>query len=187
MWSQVWEGRKAKQKQYEPTYPVFGLHREWEGDDKKEVGNTKRKQWTDDKKLYGPKATIMVFVMLHKIRNEGKNKKSCRDECSGVEWIADQLVGSRVGQLVISECEPALSNTPYIHWHSQPEVILLLFSQPTFHTEDTYFFCSFLFFSAGPPRVPIPKLSLVELSDSGVPARNTTVIFIKFCHNWNNQ
>lgn len=38
--------------------------------------------------------------------------------------------------------------------------------------EDTYFFCSFLFFSAGPPKVPIPKPSLGELSASGVPAMN---------------
>lgn len=35
---------------------------------------------------------------------------------------------------------------------------------------DTYFFCSFLFLSAGPPRVPMPKPSLGELSASGVPA-----------------
>lgn len=51
-WSQVWEEDKAKQKQREPTYPVFGLHMEWEGDDKKkkkrDVGkNNKEKEWTD--------------------------------------------------------------------------------------------------------------------------------------------
>lgn len=50
-WSQVWEEDKAKQKQREPTYPVFGLHMEWEGDDKKRKGTLaktiKEKKWTD--------------------------------------------------------------------------------------------------------------------------------------------
>lgn len=51
-WSQVWEEDKTKQKQYEPTYPVFGLHMEWEGDDKKRRGRlakkiNKEKEWTD--------------------------------------------------------------------------------------------------------------------------------------------
>lgn len=52
--------RKAetgKQKQYEPTYPVFGLHMEW--DDKKEKGGWQHKnkimngcwlKWYADKK-----------------------------------------------------------------------------------------------------------------------------------------
>lgn len=40
--------------------------------------------------------------------------------------------------------------------------------------ENTYFFCSFLFFSAGPPRVPTPKASFGELSDSGVTAAKRT-------------
>lgn len=50
IWSQVWEEDKAKQKQYEPTYPVFGLHMEWEGGDKKEEGGwqkNKEEEWTD--------------------------------------------------------------------------------------------------------------------------------------------
>lgn len=34
----------------------------------------------------------------------------------------------------------------------------------------THFFWSFLFFSAGPPIVPIPKPSFGEPSASGVPA-----------------
>lgn len=42
--------------------------------------------------------------------------------------------------------------------------------------EGTYFFCSFLFFSAGPPRVPMPKLSLGEVSASGVPAKNINTV-----------
>lgn len=37
---------------------------------------------------------------------------------------------------------------------------------------DTHFFCSFLFLSAGPPRVPTPRPSLGEFSASGVPAEN---------------
>lgn len=46
----MWEEDKAKQKQHEPTYPVFGLNMEWEGDDKKEEEgwqNNKEKEWTD--------------------------------------------------------------------------------------------------------------------------------------------
>lgn len=39
----------------------------------------------------------------------------------------------------------------------------------------THFFCSFLFLSAGPPRVPTPRPSLGELSASGVPAENREV------------
>lgn len=41
-------------------------------------------------------------------------------------------------------------------------------------SEDTYFFCSLRFFSAGPPREPTPRPSLGELSDSGVPAADVT-------------
>lgn len=51
VWSQVWKEDKAKQKQHEPTYPVFGLHMEWEGDDKKKKREVdkkiKEKEWTD--------------------------------------------------------------------------------------------------------------------------------------------
>lgn len=49
---------KAKQqkKQREPTYPVFGLHMEWEGGDKKEAEgrwqNNKETEWTE---LHGSK------------------------------------------------------------------------------------------------------------------------------------
>lgn len=37
---------------------------------------------------------------------------------------------------------------------------------------DPHFFCSFLFLSAGPPRVPTPRPSLGVFSASGVPAEN---------------
>lgn len=47
-------------------------------------------------------------------------------------------------------------------------------SQTSQSSEDTYFFCSFLFFSAGPPREPIPRPSFGLLSDSGVPAADVT-------------
>lgn len=40
---------------------------------------------------------------------------------------------------------------------------------------DTYFFWSFLFFSAEPDKVPIPAASFGELSASGVPAKTHNV------------
>lgn len=72
--------RKAetgKQKQYEPTYPVFGLHMEW--DDKKEKGGWQHKNkimngcWL--KWYAGEKQLLWWLWCFFHIRHQGRHKE----------------------------------------------------------------------------------------------------------------
>lgn len=109
--------------------------------------------------------------MFH-IRNQGKHIKKCGDEAEvwggwlEAAWARWWWWGGKL--------ESAYRNTSSGPLHSQHIQIYI-----TVLLENTYFFCSFLFFSAGPPRVPIPKPSFGELSDSGVPAGKTTAIKLR--------
>lgn len=126
---------------------------------------------------------------------ERKYKRDVGDDCDGNGWAGYgrrmSWLGGSVGQMAGGErvSQPwtaaGVPRTFNLLTHQTSCVVawyLIIFKKMSQSTkqcgnsrkmlEDTYFFCSFLFFSAGPPRVPIPKPSLGELSASGVPARN---------------
>lgn len=126
---------------------------------------------------------------------ERKHKRDVGDDCDGNGWAGNgrrmSWLGGSVGQMAGGErvSQPwtaaGVPRTFNLLTHQTSCVVawyLIIFKKMSQSTkqcgnsrkmlEDTYFFCSFLFFSAGPPRVPIPKPSLGELSASGVPARN---------------
>lgn len=165
-------------KQHEPTYPVFGLQVEWE-----RVGvvqNVKKEEKIKRKNelmiIEGPcdSKTFMVFaICLNETKNESvkKTKQEMWEMTAmGMPWERKAVHMSQK-ELVRLQEDAARQHrlmsfilyirflTLHKHWTGRD-----------CHT-DTYFFCSFLFFSAGPPRVPTPKPSFGELSASGVPAR----------------
>lgn len=129
---------------------------------------------------------------------ERKHKRDVGDDCDGNGWAGNgrrmSWLGGSAGQMAGGErvSQPwtaaGVPRTFNLLTHQTSCVVawyLIIFKKKCLSLqnnvetaeggkmlEDTYFFCSFLFFSAGPPRVPIPKPSLGELSASGVPARN---------------
>lgn len=90
-WCQVWEEDKAKQKQYEPTYPVFGLHmrRGWQ---KEEGGwqNNKEKEWSDANLSYMEAKRhlqCLQYVCTKLGMKERKHKRVVGDDCNGNDWV----------------------------------------------------------------------------------------------------
>lgn len=107
-------------------------------------------------------------------------------------WTGGCSVGQRVRSDGSSRSAEATLTPRDTMLHLLDSGSVYIYTETGEERGDTYFFCSFLFLSAGPPRVPMPKPSLGELSASGVPAENrqpgvrrgSIYLFFFFNHNY---
>lgn len=136
---------------------------------RRRVGKQNRKQWTDAKS-WKQQHLWCLWCAWSEITTKGKQWIILGAGCDEASGCGVEGVSRWVG---VSECEAALNWT-----HCSSCCVLVVSCAAAWcvlnsRKQITHFFWSFLFFSEGPPKVPIPRLSFGDPSASGVPATNT--------------